>query len=130
MEEKMNYFENIEGLLEPTEDNIEDIERKTEKSGNDSENNEKEETYLEKLSALSQDDVIEIATQQLETLNTMLVMQDLGEDISEALDILKERLDACLLVISDKETKREILTAMKKAYGSTEELEDETSKHR
>ena len=126
----MNYFENIEGLLEPTEDNIEDIERKTEKSGNDSENNEKEETYLEKLSALSQDDVIEIATQQLETLNTMLVMQDLGEDISEALDILKERLDACLLVISDKETKREILTAMKKAYGSTEELEDETSKHR
>ena len=41
----MNYFENIEGLLEPSEDNIEDIERKTEKSGNDSENNEKEETY-------------------------------------------------------------------------------------
>lgn len=130
MEEEMNYFENIEGLLEPSEDNIEDIERKTEKSGNDSENNEKEETYLEKLSALSQDDVIEIATQQLETLNTMLVMQDLGEDISEALDILKERLDACLLVISDKKTKREILTAMKKTFGNTKGQETEAVKHK
>lgn len=130
MEEEMNYFENIEGLLEPSEDNIEDIERKTEKSGNDSENNEKEETYLEKLSALSQDDVIEIATQQLETLNTMLVMQDLGEDISEALDILKERLDAYLLVISDKETKREILTAMKKTFGNTKDQEAEAVKHK
>ena len=130
MEEKMNYFENIEGLLEPTEDNIENIERKTEKSDNDSENNEKEESYLEKLSALSQNDVIELATQQIETLNTILVMQDLGEDISEALNILKERLDACLLVISDKEKKREILTAMKKAFGNTKDQETETVKHK
>ena len=130
MEEKMNYFENIEGLLEPMEDNIENIERKIEKSDNDSENNEKEESYLVKLSALSQDDVIEIATQQLETLNTILVMQDLGEDISEALNILKERLDACLLVISNKEKKREILTAMKKAFGNTKDQETETVKHK
>ena len=130
MEEEMNYFENIEGLLEPTEDNIENIERKTEKSDNDSENNEKEESYLEKLSALSQNDVIEIATQQLETLNTILVMQDFGEDISEALNILKERLDTCLLVISDKEKKREILTAMKKAFGNTKDQETETVKHK
>lgn len=126
----MNYFENIEGLLEPTEDNIENIERKTEKSDNDSKNNEKEESYLEKLSALSQDDVIEIATQQLETLNTILVMQDFGEDISEALNILKERLDACLLVISDIEKKREILTTMKKAFGNTKDQETETVKHK
>ncbi len=126
----MNYFENIEGLLEPTEDNIENIERKTEKSDNDSKNNEKEESYLEKLSALSQNDVIETATQQLETLNTILVMQDFGEDISEALNILKERLDACLLVISDKEKKREILTAMKKAFGNTKDQETETVKHK
>lgn len=130
MEEKMNYFENIEGLLEPMEDNIENIERKIEKSDNDSENNEKEESYLEKLSALSQDAVIEIATQQLETLNTILVMQDFGEDISEALNILKERLDACLLVISNKEKKREILTAMKKAFGNTKDQETETVKHK
>lgn len=130
MEEKMNYFENIEGLLEPIEDNIKNIERKIEKSDNDSENNEKEESYLVKLSALSQDAVIEIATQQLETLNTMSVMQDLGEDISEALNILKERLDACLLVISDKEKKREILTAMKKALGNTKAQKTETVKHK
>lgn len=126
----MNYFENIEGLLEPMEDNIENIERKIEKSDNDSENNEKEESYLEKLSALSQDAVIEIATQQLETLNTISVMQDLGEDISEALNILKERLDAYLLVISNKEKKREILTAMKKAFGNTKDQETETVKHK
>lgn len=126
----MNYFENIEGLLEPMEDNIENIERKIEKSNNDSENNEKEESYLEKLSTLSQDDVIEIATQQLETLNTILVMQDFGEDISEALNILKERLDTCLLVISDKDKKREILTAMKKAFGNTKDQETETVKHK
>mgnify|MGYP004513381461 FL=1 len=126
----MNYFENIEGLLEPMEDSIENIERKVEKSDNDSENNEKEESYLVKLSALSQDDVIEIATQQLETLNTILVMQDFGEDISEALNILKERLDACLLVISDKEKKREILTAMKKAFGNTKDQETETVIHK
>ncbi len=126
----MNYFENIEGLLKPMEDNIENIERKIEKSDNDSKNNEKEESYLEKLSTLSQDAVIEIATQQLETLNTMSVMQDLGEDISEALNILKERLDACLLVISDKDKKREILTAMKKAFGNMKGQEIETVKHK
>lgn len=126
----MNYFENIEGLLEPTEDNIEDIERKTEKSRNDSEDNDKEESFQKKLSRLSQDDAIETINLQLKSLDAILKLQALGVDVSEALGMLKERLNACLEVTSNKEVKREILISMKKAYGSTEELEAETSKHR
>ena len=130
MEEEMNYFENIEGLLEPTEDNIEGIEKKTEKSRNDSEDNDKEESFQKKLSSLSQDDAIETINLQLKSLDAIIKLQALGVDVSEALGMLKERLNACLEVTSNKEVKREILTAMKKAYGSTEELEAETSKHR
>ena len=126
----MNYFENMENLLEPTEDNIENIERKTERRSNNHDNNEKEESYLEKLSVLSQDKVIEIANQELESLNDILIMRDLGEDVSEAVAFLKERLNACLLVISNEEAKREILISMKKAFSNAKDLETEPVKHK
>ena len=48
----------------------------------------------------------------------------------EARSDLKERLDACLLVISDKKKKGIILTAMKKAFGNTKAQENETVKHK
>lgn len=123
----MDYFKNIEGLLEPAEDNIEDIERKTEKSYSSEESKTDNDSFVEKLASLSQDDIIEIAKQYLESLNTLSSLVAIGEDGSEALSILKSRLDACLKCITDSEIKKEILSAMKKAFDN-DALEHKTSR--
>lgn len=102
----MNYFKNIEGLLEPTEDNIEDIERKTEKSYSSEESKTDNDSFVEKLAILSQDDIVKIAKQYLESLNTLSSLVAIGEDGSKALSILKSRLDACLECITDSKIKK------------------------
>ena len=124
----MNYFENIEGLLEKTEDNMEDIEKKAEKSANEATNASYDDSFSTKLVSLSQDKIIEIAYNNLESLSTLSVLSSIGEDISEPLNILKTRLNACLECINDEEVKKEILDAVKKAIGSKENLDIEISK--
>lgn len=126
----MNYFENIEGLLEESKGNIENIEKKTERSANEAANDVHDDSFATELASLSQDKIIEIAYQNLESLTTLSVLASIGEDITEAYDILKTRLNACLDCITDKEVKKEILTAMKKAFGSEKNLDIETSKSR
>lgn len=126
----MNYFENIEGLLEKSKGDIENFEKKTERSANKATNDVHDDSFATKLANLSQDKIIEIAYQNLESLTTLSVLASIGEDITEAYDILKTRLNACLDCIADKEVKKEILTAMKKAFGSEENLDIETSKSR
>lgn len=126
----MNYFENIEGLLEETENNIEDMEKNVEKSANDLTDNTKEDSFTTKLASLNETEIIELANEQLESLNSLKMLVALGEDVSEALNILKSRLDACLEHISDKEVKKEILNAMKKALSNEETLDTNTSRNR
>lgn len=126
----MNYFENIEGLLEETEDNIENIEKKTEKSSNEVSKDAYGNSFANKLASLSQDKIIEIAYNNLENLSTLSVLSSIGEDITEPLNILRAKLNICLECINDKEAKKEILEAMKTAFGSKDNLDIETSKGR
>lgn len=126
----MNYFENIEGLLEEREDNIENIEKKTEKSSNEASIDTYGNSFANKLASLSQDKIIEIAYNNLESLSTLSVLSSIGEDITEPLNILRAKLNTCLGYINDKEVKKEILEAMKKAFGSKNNLDIGTSKGR
>lgn len=104
----MNYFENIEGLLEESKGNTENIEKKTERSANDVTNDVHDDSFATELASLSQDKIIEIAYQNLESLTTLSVLASIGEDITETYDILKTRLNACLDCITDKEVKKNI----------------------
>lgn len=106
------------------------LKKKTERSANEAANDVHDDSFVTKLASLSQDKIIEIAYQNLESLTTLSVLASIGEDITEAYDILKTRLNACLDCITDKEVKKEILTAMKKAFGSEKNLDIETSKSR
>lgn len=115
MEEEMNYFENIEGLLEPSEDNIENIERKTEKSVIDDSISILDEDTVDtkdgivKLADLTEEQIIELAHVRIETFQFLAMLKDFGDDVSEEFKIATKAFLKYLSYISDANKRENIL---------------------
>lgn len=94
----MNYFENIEGLIEQTDENIENIEKRTEKAANDNTDYKN----------LSERDILEKITEEIKNLKTLGMLASLGEDISDAMNLVIANITTLEKLIKDEQLKAKI----------------------
>ncbi len=94
----MNYFENIEGLIEQTDENIENIEKRTEKVAND------DTDYKN----LSERDILEKIAEEIKNLKTLGTLASLSEDISDAMNLVITNITTLEKLIKDEQLKAKI----------------------
>lgn len=69
-----------------------------------------------KLSEMSEEEIIDLAKKDIESIKILTEMQNIGKDVSEGLNYVKEKLLKYLDYITDINTKKSILETAKTEF--------------